>query len=156
MLWNPSSDVHTPNHAFHENAATVLSRLAQVYDVYVIVHINSDEERRQILELLENAGLTDVLDTRKILVCSTEEGKIHMVRHIEPYIHVEGGWECDDGEDIVQSLRPFVSKLVWVIRRHKDNGKVKEAPDMGANVELTEKLLDTSIAREVGFNNAQQ
>lgn len=158
-MWNPSSDVESPNHAFQENATALLGQLAQLYDIYLIVHMTSEDERAQINDLLANAGLTEkgCIDRRKILYCSTEEGKIHMIRHIEPQTHVEGGWELDDGEDIVRKLRPFVSKLVWVITRRRrssfNQAKLKESDQgiLGANVELTEKLLDTSIAREVGF-----
>ncbi|KAI7886072.1 hypothetical protein K492DRAFT_217167 [Lichtheimia hyalospora FSU 10163] len=161
VLWNPSSDVDTPNHAFQEKAVTMITRLAQLYDIYTIIHINSDEERDQIYELLTKAGLLDVLDNRKILQCSTEEGKIHMIRHIEPHVHIEGGWELDDGEDIVRKLRPFVAKLVWVITRRRrssfNQARLKESDQgiLGPNVELTEKLLDTSFAREVGYSTEE-
>ncbi|KAI8146028.1 hypothetical protein BJV82DRAFT_509977 [Fennellomyces sp. T-0311] len=159
VLWNPSSDVNTPNHAFHENAAIALTRLTQLYDVHVVIHVGSKDEQEQIQRLLTNAGLLDkgVLDSRKILWCSTEEGKIHMIRHIEPHIHIEGGWELDDGEDIVRKLRPFVSRLIWVITRRRrssfNQARLKESDQgiLGQNVELAEKLLETSIAQEVGF-----
>ncbi|KAI9490812.1 hypothetical protein BDB00DRAFT_768262 [Zychaea mexicana] len=159
VLWNPSSDVDTPNHAFHENAAIFLNRLTQLFDVHVIIHVSSDDEKDQINQLLQNAGLLEkgVLDTRKILWCSTEEGKIHMIRHIEPAVHIEGGWELDDGEDIVRKLRPFVPRLLWVITRRRrssfNQARLKESDQgiMGANVELADKLLETSVASEIGF-----
>ncbi|KAI9315310.1 hypothetical protein BX666DRAFT_1961455 [Dichotomocladium elegans] len=162
VLWNPSSDVDTPNHAFQEKAVTVVSRLAQIYDIYLIIHINSDDEREQIDKLLQKAGLMDVLDSRKILRCSTEEGKIHMIRHIEPHVHIEGGWELDDGEDIVRKIRPFVNKVVWIITRRRrssfNQARLKESDQgiLGPNVELTEKLIETSLALEVGIEVADQ
>ena len=164
MLWNPSSDVDTPNHAFHENAAIALNRLTQLYDVHIIIHVSSDDEKDQINRLLQNAGLLEnnVLDPRKILWCSTEEGKIHMIRHIEPAVHIEGGWELDDGEDIVRKLRPFVSRLIWVITRRRrssfNQARLKESDQgiMGANVELAEKLLETTLGKELGFSVGEE
>lgn len=156
-LWNPSSDVDTPNHAFRENAAALLTQLSYIYDIYIIVHVNSEEERESIKVLLENAGLftsNQELDNRKVIFCQEEEGKIHIIRHIEPFIHIEGGWEKDDGEDIVKKLRPFVHKIVWVItKRRRDSfkpGRISEADKsiLGHNVEVSELLLTSSIARE--------
>ncbi|KAG0169812.1 hypothetical protein DFQ28_002866 [Apophysomyces sp. BC1034] len=161
ILWNPSSDVNTPNHAFHENATVLLTRLCQIYDVYLIIHINSENERNEILGLLENASVLSQLDSRKILYCSTEKGKVHMIRHIDPQIHVEGGWELDDGEDIVRTLRPHVQKLLWVITRRRrssfNQSKLKDSDQgiLGPNVELTDQFMDSSLAREVGFSMDQ-
>ncbi|KAI7870126.1 hypothetical protein BDF14DRAFT_1774926 [Spinellus fusiger] len=160
ILWNPSSDVNAPNHAFHENAAILLLKLAQAHEVYLIIHIHSDEERHQIQQLLENAGLVSPhhIDKRRILFCSTEQGKIHLIRHIEPNVHIEGGWELDDGEDIVRKVRPFVNKLIWVMTRRRrtsfNQAKLKESDEgvMGHNVELTDQLSDTTLAREAGIS----
>ncbi|KAL0095297.1 hypothetical protein F4703DRAFT_1938622 [Phycomyces blakesleeanus] len=159
ILWNPSPDVNVPNHAFHENGAILLLRLAQANEVYLIIHIHSEDERHQIQKLLENASLVGprLIDSRRILYCSTEQGKIHLIRHIEPAIHIEGGWELDDGEDIVRKVRPFVNKLIWVVTRRRrtsfNQSKLKESDEgvMGHNVELTDKLSDTSLAQEVGI-----
>ncbi|KAI7897325.1 uncharacterized protein EV154DRAFT_489696 [Mucor mucedo] len=146
VLWNPSPDVNTPMYAFQENSIQILTRLSCLYDIYVIVHVNSEEEKGDIQRLLENASSTDGLfvdgvDNRKIIFCSEEEGKIHIIRHIEPHMHVEGGWEKDDGEDIIQKLKPFVSKLIWIQKR-------KDAPSH-PNVELADLLMHTSIAQQV-------
>ncbi|CAO3650197.1 unnamed protein product [Cunninghamella blakesleeana] len=158
VLWNPSSDVSSPNHAFHEHGHELLLELMKQHDVYIIIHVNDEEQKEQMENLLENAGLEPMMDPRKVLFCSTEEGKIHLVRHLEPHIHIEGGWEYDDGEDIIRKLRPFIPKLIWVItkrRRSSFNQKQNLKPDdqgiLGSNVELTDHLLDTSFAKELGF-----
>jgi hypothetical protein len=107
--------------------------------------------------LLDNCRL-EGLDRRRVLFCSTEEGKIHLIRHLESQLHIEGGWECDDGEDIVRKIRPFVPKVIWVItkrRRSSFNQANLKADDhgvVGNNVELTDHLVDTSLARELGFS----
>lgn len=133
-------------YAFQENSIQILTRLSCLYDIYVLVHVNSDDEKQAIQRLLENASSTDGLfvdgvDNRKIIFCSEEEGKIHIIRHIEPYIHVEGGGEKDDGEDIIQKLKPFVSKLIW-IHKTKANSHLP-------TVEIADLLMHTSIAQQV-------
>ncbi|KAI8988763.1 hypothetical protein BDB01DRAFT_701263, partial [Pilobolus umbonatus] len=79
---------------------------------------------------------------------------VHIIRHIEPHIHVEGGWEMDDGEDIVRKLKPFIHKIIWIIsKRRRDSFKPqsideKDRDRIGINIEMSETLTDTSIARE--------
>ncbi|CAO3587789.1 unnamed protein product [Absidia cylindrospora] len=156
ILWNPSSDVETPNHAFHEHGQALLSQLLQQHEVYILIHVTGEEEKAQMEHLLEN-GVLEGLDMRKVLFCSTEEGKIHIIRHLEPQLHIEGGWEYDDGEDIIRKIRPFVAKAIWVItkrRRSSFNQANLKADDqgiLGSNVELTDHLLDTSLAKDLGF-----
>ncbi|KAH8548337.1 hypothetical protein BGW37DRAFT_460902 [Umbelopsis sp. PMI_123] len=156
ILWNPSSDVNSPNHAFQERATHLLQQLSNYYHIYIIVHMNSPSERAQIDEMLTNSGIFNFIDRRKLLYCETEEGKIHMIRHLEPAVHIEGGWEKDDGEDIVRKIRSFVGKVVWVItrRRRSSFGKdgIKEGDEgiIGPNVEITEKLIESTVAREAG------
>ncbi|KAG2179763.1 hypothetical protein INT43_003546, partial [Umbelopsis isabellina] len=155
ILWNPSSDVNSPNHAFHERSTYLLQQLSSHYHIYIIVHMNSPQERELIDEMLTNSGMFKFIDRRKLLYCETEEGKIHMIRHLEPAVHVEGGWEQDDGEDIVRKIRTFVGKVVWVITRRrrssfgKNGVKAGDEDIIGPNVEITEKLIESSLAREV-------
>jgi hypothetical protein len=143
-------------YAFHENVLQLIIRLTYVYDIYIIIHISSVKERDRIQFLLENTqgGLFTggYMDHRKIIYCSEEEGKVHIIRHIEPVIHIEGGWEEDDGEKIVKRLQPFVNKIVWIVTKRKMD-LMKSDHDLKHNVELTERLVDTSIAHEVMENN---
>lgn len=147
-------------YAFQESSIQILTRLSCLYDIYVIVHVNSEQEKENIQSLLENASSTDGLfadgvDNRKIIFCSEEEGKIHIIRHIEPFIHVEGGWEKDDGEDIIKKLKPFVTKLIWIITKRRrdsfkpENVKIQDQGILGNNVELSDLLMNTSIAQQV-------
>lgn len=144
-------------YAFQENSIQILTRLSYLYDIYVIVHVNSEEEKENIQNMLENASSSDGLftdssvDNRKIIFCSNEEGKVHIIRHIEPFIHVEGGWEKDDGEDIVQKLKPFVSKIIWILTRRRRDSFTPEKNNnlVGKNIELNDSLIKTSIAHEV-------
>ncbi|KAI8883777.1 hypothetical protein K501DRAFT_218856 [Backusella circina FSU 941] len=128
--------------SFHENTAELLMHLSLIYDIYIIIHVNTEEDSYPIQRLLMDEGLfsSDAgLDSRKILFCQTEEGKIHIIRHIEPFNHIEGGLENDDGEEIVDKLKPFVTKITWITQRD-----VKKP-----HVDVAKSLLNTSVAREV-------
>ncbi|GAA5805413.1 hypothetical protein HPULCUR_010929 [Helicostylum pulchrum] len=149
VLWNPSPDVDRPMYGFQEKSIQILTRLSYIYEVYIIVQVNSTEEKENIQELLENAASVDGLffdsiDKRKVLYCSEEEGKMHIIRHIEPFIHVEGGWEKDDGQDIVNKLKPFISKIIWIMTKKKLDSILPTK-----NIELSDLLIDTSIAQQV-------
>ncbi|CEP16834.1 hypothetical protein [Parasitella parasitica] len=147
ILWNPSKDVNNPNHAFYENTVSLLFKLAQVYDIYVIIHMNSNEERHQIHQLFVNANLLNplVIDESKFLWCSSEQGKLHMINHISPSIHVEGGWENDNGSNIIYNLR--VEHMIWIGHQQKS-----VPSDINrSNIETADQILCTSIAKQVGF-----
>ncbi|KAI8343216.1 hypothetical protein BC941DRAFT_448037 [Chlamydoabsidia padenii] len=155
ILWNPSQDATVSNHAFHENALSLLTRLCQRYHVYLLIHTNNDNDRDQIQRLL--APVERFLDPSHFIYCQDEQQKIDLIQNvIRPAIHVEGGWELDDGEDIVRALSS-VQKLVWVITRRRrtsfneENIKPKDKDLVHEAVELTDSLLDSSLAQEAGF-----
>ncbi|KAJ1930765.1 hypothetical protein IWQ60_000049 [Tieghemiomyces parasiticus] len=50
----------------------------------------------------------DVVDARKLLFCQTDAGKVHMVRHIDPVIHV------DTAVPTLLELLPFIPYLYWL------------------------------------------
>ncbi|GAN04584.1 hypothetical protein MAM1_0068d04045 [Mucor ambiguus] len=146
ILWNPSRDVNNPNHAFHENTVSLLNKLAQVYDIYVIIHMNSNEERNQIHQLLVNANLLNplVIDECKVLWCTSEQGKLHVINHINPSVHIEGGWEDDNGSNIIENLQ--VERMIWIGHQ----GRAVPMNSTKINVEIADKILYTSIAKQVG------
>lgn len=133
----------------------LLRQLCQIYDVYILVKLNSDSERSQIEKLLKNADLPEQFDMQHVVYCSTEDEKIQIVRKLSPSVHVEGGWELDDGVDAVQKLHSHTRKLIWVNARRRRNFVNSICSDDSdhsyqdiryRNVELTPSLWDTSIA----------
>ncbi|KAJ3149545.1 hypothetical protein HDU89_003596 [Geranomyces variabilis] len=115
IVWNPSPDPATPNHAFRESALPYLQSLVKSQNPRIQIHlitvVSSDEEEAQIRELLKASGLyADGLDERRVLFCGTEEGKAHLVRHIEPAVHV------DQDDEVIERLAPYVKRLVRVRR----------------------------------------
>ncbi|KAI8333433.1 hypothetical protein BC941DRAFT_434697 [Chlamydoabsidia padenii] len=163
ILWNPSQDVNVSNHAFHENAIPLLTRLCQRYEVFLLIHTNNEDDHHQIQRLLSPVisptTQPPLLDKSRLIYCQDEMAKVDLIKNVLcPTIHVEGGWELDDGEDIVRSLHSSsVSKLVWVITRrrrtsfNKENIKSQDQDLLLDTVELTDSLLDTSLAREAGI-----
>ncbi|CAO3594694.1 unnamed protein product [Absidia cylindrospora] len=141
----------------------LLSRLCQRYEVYLLIHTNNEDDHEQIQRLItpiigDASSSTSLLDKSRVIYCQDELAKVDLVQNVlRPAIHVEGGWELDDGEDIVRGLHLSVSKLVWVITRrrrtsfNKENMKPEDHDLLFDSVELTDSLLDTSLAREVGF-----
>lgn len=140
VLWNPSRDVNTPNHAFHENTIPLLVRWSSAFDIYVIAHTTTPQDKHQIETLLNNSNLFNFIDSRKVLYCSSEQGKLHLIKQIEPSVHIEGGWELEDGSDIVQRLED--TRVIWILPNQK-----KRELYQHFDMEITDHVLNTSVAR---------
>ncbi|KAI9473510.1 MAG: hypothetical protein EXX96DRAFT_578298 [Benjaminiella poitrasii] len=142
ILWNPSKDIDTPNHAFHENTVSLLVKLAQLYDIYAIAHITSDQEHEQIHHLLSNVNFSS---PSKVFYCHSEDAKLSIIQHIRPTIHVEGGWEQDNGQYILDKLeKNRVERVIWITSLAHDK------PSYNIT-ESSHHILNTSIAKQVGF-----
>lgn len=109
--------------------------------------MNTKQEQDQIDNLLYNSNLFKCVDSRKVLYCSTEQGKIHVIRHIEPSIHIEGGWELEDGNDIVKQLRND-TQVIWILPNQKRQSLYS---DQYNDIEISDHVLNTSVAKSVGF-----
>lgn len=78
-----------------------------------------DSDKEQILTMLRNAGLMtppgtrgpNIIDPRKLLVCETEEGVSHVVRHLESQIHVEAM------QNVVEMVQGVIPRVVYVQKR---------------------------------------
>ncbi|KAF9537485.1 hypothetical protein EC957_008082 [Mortierella hygrophila] len=81
--------------------------------------LGQERERDQILTMLENAGLISpvgtkgpkLIDPRQLLICETEEGVSHVVRHIESQVHVEAR------QSVVELVQGVVPKVVFVQKK---------------------------------------
>lgn len=136
LLWNPSPDPKTPNHAFFENIVPLLNLLSQSYDIHLICPVSSILEKEQILNLLRHANLLNpgVIDERKVLFCETQEGKIHIIRHIEANVHIEGGINA---EDTVEMVRGFVGNVIWAVHGGSNRSSMAVGNN-GTNNEINE------------------
>ncbi|GJJ75327.1 hypothetical protein EMPS_07685 [Entomortierella parvispora] len=78
-----------------------------------------EREKEQILTMLRNAGLISspgtkgprLIDPRQFLICETEEGVGHVVRHLESYIHVEAR------PNVVDLVQGVVPRVVFVQKK---------------------------------------
>ncbi|KAI7904780.1 uncharacterized protein BX663DRAFT_503518 [Cokeromyces recurvatus] len=139
VLWNPSTDMNTPNHAFYENTISLLIHLSRLYDIYLIIHVISKQEREQIQRLLINANLFHLF---KIFYCDSEQTKLNFIQNIQPIIHVEGGWEKDNGKYVVNKLENQVKYIIWIT-------SLSDNINNNNFIELSNHILSTSIAKQV-------
>ncbi|KAF9942132.1 hypothetical protein BGZ65_008777 [Modicella reniformis] len=78
-----------------------------------------ESEREQILVMLRNAGLITapgsrgpkLIDPRQLLICETEEGVSHVVRHLESHVHVEAQ------QNVLEMVQGVVPRVVFVQKR---------------------------------------
>lgn len=81
--------------------------------------MGQERERDQILTMLGNAGLISpvgsrgpkLIDPRQLLICETEEGVSHVVRHLESQVHVEAR------QSVVELVQGVVPKVVFVQKK---------------------------------------
>ncbi|KAF9347843.1 hypothetical protein BGX26_000709 [Mortierella sp. AD094] len=81
--------------------------------------LGQDRDREQILTMLNNAGLiappgsrnSKLIDPRQLLVCETEEGVSHVVRHLESQIHVEAQ------QSVLEMVQGVVPKVVFIQKK---------------------------------------
>jgi hypothetical protein len=106
--------LESPNFAFKEGIVPWLRHLLQKYPVELTLlsHVHSPLEESQIKDLFFKSGLYELgLDPRRVLFCDSEEGLYHMIRHLEPSIHLDS----DHGR--LENLKAFVPRRVWISPR---------------------------------------
>ncbi|KAG0304172.1 hypothetical protein BGZ98_005836 [Dissophora globulifera] len=86
--------------------------------------LGQEREREQILTMLRNAGLVTppgsrgpkLIDPRQLLICETEEGVSHVVRHLESHVHVE------THQQVVEMVQGVVPRVVF-IQKHPGHSR---------------------------------
>lgn len=75
-------------------AVSILHGLAANASVYLITHVIDDIGEATVRGALENAGLVGPnpgqIKPHRVLFCSTLEGKVSIVRQLEPDLHIDG------------------------------------------------------------------
>jgi len=96
---------YTLTHKLMQSLKSLVSR----NDVYFVTRVESDQEEETVRELLEVAGLYDAgLNRVKVLFCSSNEGKCHMIRQLEPSVYID----CDISA--LDTLKPFIPNVLHV------------------------------------------
>ncbi|KAI9298711.1 hypothetical protein K502DRAFT_362139 [Neoconidiobolus thromboides FSU 785] len=142
VLWNPSKDPSVPNYAFVESIVPILQKLCEQYELYLIGTVGSKKEQKQIEELIYNSELSKKhgLDVRKVIFCETTIGRSHIVRHIEPHIHV------DSEMDVIRGLRMSMSRLILILSKtHDPITSLKKDPSLPKNVEIFNSFPDSAF-----------
>jgi len=142
VLWNPSQDPAVPNYAFVESVVPQLRQLCERYDIYLIATVSNPKEQAQIEHLIFTSDLArrNQLDIRKVVFCQTPEGRSHIVRHIEPHIHV------DSEADVVNLLRLSISRLILVLsNRSPTSSPALQLPTFPKNVQVCLSFPEASL-----------
>jgi hypothetical protein len=88
-----------------------MTRLCDKYEVFYLMRIDSDEEEVQVRTLLAQSQL----DKDKVIFCEHAESKLHVVRQLEPSVHIEG----DDR--LGMDLARYVPLVINVSRSQLDD-----------------------------------
>lgn len=89
--------------------AMQLRRFAELFDLYVIARVDSDQAESDVRGALRAAGVFDAgLDERKVVFCDTTGGRVSVVRQLEPHLHI------DETASVISSLQKFVKYVALV------------------------------------------
>ncbi|GLC44816.1 hypothetical protein PLESTB_001210800 [Pleodorina starrii] len=93
-------------------AVEVLQEMSRVSDVYLLAHVEDDVGEAVVTGALEAAGLLGSgpgqIRQHHVLCCSTLDGKVPIVRQLEPDLHVDGHPAS------VDELKRFLPRLLLV------------------------------------------
>ncbi len=77
-----------------EDAAAVMREMLKTANVYVLAHVIDDIGEATVRGALEAGGLVGPsvgqIPPHRVLFCSTLEGKVSIVRQLEPELHIDG------------------------------------------------------------------
>jgi hypothetical protein len=111
--------------------AELLRELARAADVYVIAHVADDVGQALVTGALEAADLLGPgpgqVRPHKLLFCSTLEGKVSLVRQLEPHLHM------DAAAATLEGLRRFMPRLLHVVA---PGGRPLAAPNITSATSL--------------------
>ncbi|ORX91408.1 hypothetical protein K493DRAFT_317280 [Basidiobolus meristosporus CBS 931.73] len=117
-----------------------LDKLRHQFDVYLILTVQDQEQADSIKNELQHANFFSLLDIQKLLFSQTTEGRGHMVRHIEPYIHI------DSDIAIVEKVAPFIPRCIYLDQNASALVET-EAVFKRNNVEHLQRLADSSLLK---------
>ncbi|KAL4424243.1 hypothetical protein ABPG75_001544 [Micractinium tetrahymenae] len=121
-------------------AADLVREVARVARVYLMCHVSDDIGEAVVRGALEHAGLLGAnpgqVPPHRALFCGTLDGKVSLVRQLEPDLHIDGH------EKTVSDLQRFVKQLVLVQQPGAAGsslaaaGNIQLAPSLGAALGL--------------------
>lgn len=90
-----------------DDIVSVLKKFAGLFELYVVVRVDNDEAEDRISASFRNAEVTG-FDIRKLVFCDTVDGRVSIVRQIEPHLHI------DEAESVVTKLQRFIKHVAIV------------------------------------------
>ncbi|KAJ2786591.1 hypothetical protein GGI15_001396 [Coemansia interrupta] len=121
------------------SARAIVEHLEGAYRVYVVVRVAQAEDEERVVRVLEDAG---VADRRRVLVCQTDEGRAHLVRHLLTAGGVAHAGHVDTDAQVVRRLAPVLRRVVHV-------AGAQEAP-AGPSVECVDSVTQCALYRMAG------
>jgi hypothetical protein len=129
-------------------AAEALSTLRYAgTDIYLLAQVASDIGETVVRGALEHGGILGTtapnqIPPHKLLCCDTLDGKVSLVRQLEPGLHVDGH------PATIHALQRFVGRLALIHDNHHDDGSndkekgggVVAAPNIRVARSLSEAL----------------
>eukprot|EP00877_Chromochloris_zofingiensis_P010014 jgi/Chrzof1/5266/Cz15g20020.t1 len=95
-----------------QEATDILKEVTSCADTYIIAHVVDDIGQAVVSGALESAGLLGnqprQIKTHKVLFCSTLEGKVSLVRQLEPDLHIDGHART------IEDLQRFMPQLLHI------------------------------------------
>ncbi|KAJ2810923.1 hypothetical protein FBU31_007881, partial [Coemansia sp. 'formosensis'] len=88
---NDDDDKWSADVRIRSSSALAIRRLLETYDVYLVAVVRSEGDQKRVQEVLERSGA-------HVLFCQTEEGKMHLVRHL--LTHSQSGGYMDTNRDV--------------------------------------------------------
>lgn len=98
----------------HKQAVPILHELARNANVFFLTHVIDDVGEATVRGALEDAGLVGnaegQIKSHRLVFCSTLEGKVSIVRQLEPDLHIDGH------PSTVEDLKRFVPQILHIVQ----------------------------------------
>ncbi|GAM21489.1 hypothetical protein SAMD00019534_046640 [Acytostelium subglobosum LB1] len=142
------SDRKVSNYKLIESERDTLLRLAAAADLYLITQVDEDKEEEQVASLLKSTGVFEAgLNPHKLIFCSTAQGRGHISRHLEAYLHI------DDDKTVLSSLKPYVQHLLHVFDINADTSTTTTTTTTTTTLSSSTILSTTTTSNINGSSN---
>jgi len=100
-----------------------LCTLASTVELYLLTRVSSDEGESEVVSALVDGGVIAAgMNVHKALFCETVEGRVSMVRQLEPQLAL------DEAPGVVDALGRFVKSVQLLDRTVGDDGVAPPGP----------------------------
>lgn len=109
--------------AVRPEVAPALRALASTVELYLLTRVSSDEGEAEVVSALVDAGVVaSGMNVHKALFCETVEGRVSMVRQLEPQLAL------DEAVGVVGALGRFVKSVQRLDRSPEPGVAAPEGP----------------------------